>query len=246
MGVERRESEAARLLDLAYDAIFAIDVKRHRVTYGNAGAERMYGYSRDQALGKVSSELLKTRFPAGHDHAYEEVARAGRWEGELVQTHRDGTELYVEARWALDAENEIILEVNRDITAHVHSAERFELLVKNVVEYAIFMIDRSGHVMTWNEGARRIKGYEAGEIVGQSFEAFYTPVARAEGVPARHLAEAEERGSLEYEGWRVRKDGTRFWASVALTALRDPSGHLTGFAKATRDMTGKQLEKQRL
>ncbi len=246
MGIEGRESEAARLLDLAYDAIFAIEVNGHRITYWNAGAERMYGYSREQALGKVSGELLRTRFPFGHDHAYELVTRMGRWEGSLVQTRSDGTELYVDARWVVDADTQIILEVNRDITAQKLSVERFEVLVQNVVEYAIFMIGPTGRVLTWNEGARRIKGYEEGEIVGHSFEAFYTPEARAEGVPARHLAEAEQQGSLEYEGWRVRKDGTRFWASVVLSALRDPSGQLTGFAKVTRDMTGKQMERQRL
>src|SRR5579872_2970408 len=99
MGVERRESEAARLLDLAYDAIFAIEVDGHRITYWNAGAERMYGYSREEAAGQVSSELLQTRYPSGIDIAYGEVSRLGRWEGKLVQRHRDGTEVYVDARW---------------------------------------------------------------------------------------------------------------------------------------------------
>ncbi len=246
MTLKGREAEAAGLLDLAYDAIFAIEVESHRITYWNAGAERMYGFSREEALGNVSHTLLKTRFPAEGAIAYQEVIRTGTWEGQLVQTRKDGNEVYVDARWVADAKAGVILEVNRDITRHHNVSERFELLVRSVVEYAIFMLDREGNVVTWNAGAQRIKGYTESEIVGKNFEIFYTPEARAQGVPKRHLTDAAASGHLDYEGWRMRKDGTRFWASVALTALRNPFGELTGFAKVTRDMTGKQLERQRL
>jgi len=246
MGVERRESEAARLLDLAYDAIFAIEMKSHRITYWNAGAERMYGYSRDEAIGNASHALLQTQFPSGQAMAYDEVIRMGTWEGTLVQTRKDGSRVYVDGRWRLDREAKTILEVNRDVTHHYNVAERFELLVGSIVDYAIFMLDTEGNVVTWNAGARRIKGYEQAEIVGRSFEQFYTPEARAQGVPKRHLKDAADYGHIDYEGWRMRKDGTRFWASVVLTAMRDPFGRLTGFAKVTRDMTGKQIERQRL
>jgi PAS domain S-box-containing protein len=206
----------------------------------------MYGYSRQDAVGQVSSDLLKTRNPSGHDVAYEQVTRDGHWEGRLVQTRRDGTELYVDARWALDAVENTILEVNREVTEHIRLAERFELLVASVAEYAIFLLDTDGTVATWNAGARRIKGYEEAEIVGRNYAVFYRPEAQAEGIPALNLAIAAETGALEYEGWRVRKDGTEFWAAVVITALRDPTGRLTGFAKVTRDMTAKQLERQRL
>src|SRR5581483_7427250 len=246
MGLEGRETEATRLLDLAYDAIFAIEGESHRITYWNAGAERMYGFSGSEALGQVSSELLKTRYPHGVDIAYTEVTRDGTWEGPLVQTRKDGREVYVDARWAFDADAGIILEVNRDVTRHHMMQERFELLVQSVEEYAIFIIDRDGKVVTWNAGARRIKGYEESEIVGKNFEIFYTPESRAQGVPQRHLREAAAAGHIDYEGWRVRKDGTRFWAAVVMTAMRDPFGELTGYAKVTRDMTGKQMERQRL
>jgi len=246
MTIKGRETEAAGLLDLAYDAIFAIEVKSHRITYWNAGAERMYGFSRSEALGKVSHSLLKTRFPAEGEIAYQEVIRTGTWEGPLIQTRKDGTEVYVDARWAADVDAGVILEVNRDVTRHHDISERFELLVKSVVEYAIFMLDRDGNVVTWNAGAQRIKGYEEAEVVGRNFEIFYTPEARAQGVPKRHLADAANAGHIDYEGWRMRKDGTRFWASVVLTALRNPFGEISGFAKVTRDMTGKQMEKQRL
>ena len=246
MSAKGRESEAARLLDMAYDAIFAIDVESHRITYWNAGAERMYGYSRKEAFGRVSAKLLETRYSSGHDVLYEEVTRVGHWEGQLVQIRKDKSVLYVDARWAFDPETRIILEVNRDITQHFGVHERFEVLVRSVTEYAIIMLDPSGRVATWNEGARRIKGYDEDDIVGQSFELFYPPDARAAGVPAKHLADATLEGSLAYEGWRMRKDGTRFWASVALTAMKDPTGQLAGFAKVTRDMTGKRAEQQRL
>jgi len=206
----------------------------------------MYGYSREQAVGRVSSELLKTRNPTGHDVAYEQVTRDGSWEGLLVQTRQDGSDVYVDARWVFDAEGGIILEVNREVTEHIKLAARFELLVNSVSEYAIFLLDPSGTVVSWNPGARRIKGYEEHEIVGRNFAVFYRPEAQADGIPALNLNLAAETGALEYEGWRVRKDGTEFWAAVAITALRDPTGRLTGFAKVTRDMTAKQLERQRL
>ena len=246
MDVKRRKPDADRLLDVAYDAIFTIDIESHVVTYWNAGAEQMYGYSRAEALGQVSAKLLQTRFPQGIEVAYAEVTRSGKWEGTLVQTRKDGTQVYVDARFSADTSSGIILEVNRDTTRHHNISERFELLVKSVNEYAIFMLDRDGTVVTWNAGARRIKGYEEQEIVGRSFNVFYTQEAREQGVPERHLRDAASAGHIDYEGWRVRKDGTRFWASVVLTALRDPFGELTGFAKVTRDMTGKQLERQRL
>jgi PAS domain S-box-containing protein len=206
----------------------------------------MYGYSRKEALGQVSGDLLKTRKPSGQDDAYEQVTRDGRWDGRLVQTRRDGAEVYVDAKWVLDPVGGIILEVNREVTDHVRLAERFELLVGSVREYAIFLLDTEGRVASWNEGARRIKGYDEGEIVGQNYAVFYSPEAQADGIPALNLAIAAEIGALEYEGWRLRKDGTQFWATVVITALRDPSGRLTGFAKVTRDMTARQLERQRL
>ncbi len=206
----------------------------------------MYGYSREEATGKVSSALLNTRYPNGHDVAYEQVTQYGRWEGRLVQSRRDGTEVYVDAKWVVDAEGGIILEVNREVTSHVRLAERFELLVSSVRDYAIFLLDPDGRVATWNEGARRIKGYDESEIVGRHYSVFYSSEAQADGIPALNLAIAAETGALEYEGWRIRKDGTQFWASVVITALRDPSGRLSGFAKVTRDMTAKQLERQRL
>jgi PAS domain S-box-containing protein len=113
----------------------------------------------------------------------------------------------------------------------------FRLLVESVKEYAIFMLDPSGRVMTWNAGAERIKGYPAQEIVGRHFAVFFTPEDVRTGKPDAELRAATEQGSSEDEGWRVRRDGTRFFASVVITALRGPDGALRGFAKITRDLT---------
>lgn len=117
------------------------------------------------------------------------------------------------------------------------SEERFRLLVESVVDYAIFMLSRDGIVTSWNVGAQRIKGYTAEEILGQHFSRFYTPEDVASGKPARALRIAAAEGRYGEDGWRLRKTGERFWASVTLTPLRDEKGHLSGFAKVTRDMT---------
>ena len=116
---------------------------------------------------------------------------------------------------------------------------RFELLVDAVTDYAIYLLDRRGHVASWNRGAQRFKGYTPDEIIGQHFSVFYTPEDRATGLPQRALRIAAEEGKFEQEGWRVRKDGTRFWTSVVIDPVRDPSGELIGYAKVTRDITDK-------
>jgi PAS domain S-box-containing protein len=124
-----------------------------------------------------------------------------------------------------------------------HSEERFRVLVESVKDYAIFMLDPEGRVSTWNAGAERIKGYTESEIIGKHFSVFYPAKDVQAGKPDRGLKAAAEEGRFEDEGWRVRKDGSRFWASAILTALRDPLGNLKGFAKVTRDITDrKRLE----
>jgi PAS domain S-box-containing protein len=126
------------------------------------------------------------------------------------------------------------------------SERRFQLLVQGVTDYAIFLLDAEGYVTNWNTGAARIKGYSADEIVGRHFSRFYTEEDRANEVPARALRTATSEGKYEAEGWRVRKDGKRFWASVIIDAIRDESGKLTGFAKVTRDLTEKRETQQQL
>src|ERR1700733_466867 len=126
------------------------------------------------------------------------------------------------------------------------SEERFKLLVESVRDYAIFMLDPSGYVLTWNAGAERFKGYRADEIIGQHFSRFYPPEALASGLPARELQVAGETGVFEDEGWRVRKDGSLFWANVVITSMRDAEGELVGFAKVTRDLTQRRAHEEDL
>jgi PAS domain S-box-containing protein len=123
--------------------------------------------------------------------------------------------------------------------------ERFESLVQEVEEYAIFMLGPDGRVQSWNEGAERIKGYEEAEILGEPLSTFYTAEDRAAGIHKQNLARAEREGSVQEEGWRVRKDGSRFWANVTITALRNEGGDLRGFAKVTRDMTDRKKRERR-
>ena len=120
----------------------------------------------------------------------------------------------------------------------------YQLLVESVRDYAIFALDAKGFVVTWNLGAERFKGYKAHEIIGRHFSTFYPP-EDAETKPPLELAIAEKEGRVEDEGWRVRKDGSRMWANVIITALRDPSGKLVGFAKVTRDLTERRLAEQK-
>ena len=156
--------------------------------------------------------------------------------------HKDGSWRWL--YWTLTADRGLIYVIGRHITAEKEAAEKLRdresqirLLVNAVTDYAIFQLDNEGIVSTWNAGAQRIKGYREDEIVGRHFSDFYTEEDRNAGVPARALAKAREEGRYEAEGWRVRKDGTRFWASVVVDSIYDDGGKLSGFAKITRDIT---------
>src|SRR5690349_10464315 len=124
--------------------------------------------------------------------------------------------------------------------------ELFALLVQSVRDYAIFLLDPEGRVITWNEGAQRIKGYKASEIIGRHFSTFYPRKVAESGLPAFELQEAARVGRFEDEGWRVRSDGSLFWANVVITAVRDRTGTLRGFAKVTRDLTEQRKAEEQL
>jgi PAS domain S-box-containing protein len=138
-----------------------------------------------------------------------------------------------------------VIERQVDIEPSAPSEETFRLLVEAVVDYAIYLLDPTGRVLTWNIGAERIKGYTAGEIIGRHFSVFYTDADRAAGRPEDTLERARRDGRAEAEGWRVRKDGSTFWADVIITALRNPDGKLYGFAKVTRDATERRAAQHR-
>src|SRR6478672_1934229 len=126
------------------------------------------------------------------------------------------------------------------------SSDLFRLLVSSVRDYAIFALDPDGIILTWNAGAERIKGYRADEIIGKHFSIFYPHELVAEGFPAFELRTAANTGRFEDEGWRLRKDGSRFWANVVITALRDASGNLLGYGKVTRDLTERRQAEEAL
>jgi PAS domain S-box-containing protein len=258
----RRPRLAARgpgerhLVDLAFDAMFVRGFHDRLITYWNPGAERLYGWNSREAIGRRARDLLGSEYPVPLEQIEDELRQTGRWEGEIHQRRKDGSPIVVAARWGLQTdaagEPQAILEINSDLTAEREAgAERrlteqvMSLMVNSVVDYAIFMLDPDGRVASWNEGAHQIKGYSADEIIGQHFSVFYPPGDVAAGKPDRELAEAKQTGRYSEEGWRVRKDGTRFWASVLITALRDDSGRLRGFGKVTRDVTERRKQDER-
>lgn len=131
-------------------------------------------------------------------------------------------------------------------TSIVSTDGMLQLLVESIKEYAIVLLDKDGHVLTWNSAAERLKGWKAEEIVGQHFSRFYPPEDNLKGKTTMELKQAEEKGRYEEEGWRVRKDGTRYWANVVITALRDERGNLRGFGKVTRDLSEQRLADEKI
>jgi PAS domain S-box-containing protein len=220
------------------------------ITNWNTGAERMKGYEADEIIGQHFSRFYtkEDRASGLPVRALENAVRVGRFESEGWRLRRDGSRFW--ASVVLDAihdeRGELIgfAKVTRDATerrsaqeALRESERRFRLLVEGVSDYALYLLDPNGIITNWNIGAERIKGYSAAEIVGQHFSRFYTEHDRAAGLPGRALATALAEGRFEAEGWRVRRDGTLFWANVIIDPVRDETGALMGFAKITRDIT---------
>ncbi|WP_257993548.1 PAS domain-containing hybrid sensor histidine kinase/response regulator [Cupriavidus pauculus] len=244
------------LIESIYDyAIFRLDATGHVMSW-NAGAARIKGYSRDEIVGQHFSRFYTEEAKARHwpDTELEAAARLGRFEDEGWRVRKDGTQFWANVIiTALHDEHGKLIgfgKVTRDMTAQRATAEElrqseetFRLLVDSVKDYAIFMLDPTGHVMSWNAGASYIKGYRRDEIIGQHFSVFYPPDDVAADKPGRELVIAREMGRVEDEGWRVRKDGSLFWANVTITAVYDETRALRGFAKVTRDMSErKRLE----
>ncbi len=236
-------------------AIFMLDPGGHVLTW-NAGAQRFKGYRAHEIIGQHFSrfyppEALASGLP---DYELQVASRTGVFEDEGWRVKKDGSLFWanVVITAMRNAQGELVgfAKVTRDLTqrrAHEEelrrSEERFRLLIEGVAEYAIFMLDPNGQVATWNSGAERIKGYTADEIIGQHFSVFYPDQARESRWPEHELQVAAEKGSFTDTGWRLRKDGTTFWANVTITALRDDTGKLLGYAKLTRDLTeAKRME----
>jgi PAS domain S-box-containing protein len=230
-------------------AIYMLDPRGTIVSW-NTGAERFKRYLAKEVIGQHFSLFYTDadRQAGLPDRVLGMAAEAGKFEAEGWRVRKDGTRFW--AHVVIDPitndAGQLIgyAKVTRDITerkaaqeALRKSEEQFRLLVQGVTDYAIYMLSPEGEVSSWNAGAARIKGYERGEIVGRHFSCFYTDEDQAAGVPATMLAIAAKEGRVEREGWRVRKDGTRFWAHVVVDAIRNEDGALVGFAKITRDIT---------
>jgi PAS domain S-box-containing protein len=239
-------------------AIYMLDLDGY-ITSWNTGAERIKGYTDAEILGEHFSlfftpEDQQRDFPK---YILAQARKNGRFESEGWRVRKNGARFWANA--VIDAiydENKKLIgfaKITRDLTerkvsqeALLQSENRFRMLIDAVIDYAIYMLDPSGIITNWNTGAERMKGYRAEEIIGHHFSRFYTKEDRAAGVPARVLETARREGRYESEGWRVRSDGSRFWANVIIDAIRDNKGQLIGFAKITRDMTERQAAQETL
>jgi PAS domain S-box-containing protein len=254
------EGAFERLVQSVVDyAIYMLDVDG-RVISWNAGAERIKGYTAQEIIGQHFSRFYteEDRAEGRPERALRLAAETGRFSAEGWRVRKDGSRFW--AMVAVDAitENGQLVgfaKITRDISEQHEAAmlaleaeRRFRLLVQGVTDYAIYMLSPEGLVTNWNTGAQRIKGYDAAEVVGQHFSHFYTEEDIAAGVPAMALETARREGGYRAEGWRRRKDGSRFWASAVIDPIFDDNGELIGFAKITRDLTERreiQLELER-
>jgi PAS domain S-box-containing protein len=247
------------LIDAVTDyAIYILD-SNGIVTSWNPGAQRIKGYAPSEIIGQhfsrfYTEEDQKQGIPA---LALETASRKGKFEIEGWRVRKDGSHFwaYVVIDPIRTATGELVgfAKVTRDLTerwaaeeALKQSQEQFRLLVQGVSDYAIYMLDPEGLVANWNLGAHRIKGYLPEEIIGTHFSKFYTDEDREAGEPQKTLEAAEREGRLEKEGWRVRKDGSRFWANVVIDVIRDDDGKLIGYAKITRDITERKEAQRQL
>lgn len=239
-------------------AIYMLDLQGNVVSW-NRGAQRFKGYTDEEIIGQhfsrfYTDEDRATNLPA---RALQIAATEGRFEQEGWRVRKDGSLMW--AHVLIDpirSEDGTLVgyaKVTRDLSerkatqeALNQSEQRFRLLVQGVQDYAIYMLDPLGRVASWNRGAQRFKGYTDEEIVGEHFSRFYTEEDRATDLPARALRTAASEGRFEAEGWRVRKDGARFWAHVIIDPIRGEHGELVGYAKITRDITERQQAQQAL
>jgi PAS domain S-box-containing protein len=238
------------LLESAPDAMVIVS-RDGTIVLVNSQIEKLFDYRRDELLDQPVEFLVPERFRAKYaDRRTECLVNPGapsmRTELELCGRRKNGSEFPVQISLSpLQTEHGVLISSTiRDITKQRRveeslrrSEERFRILTECLRDYAIFMLDSTGHVASWNVGAERIKGYRANEIIGQHFSQFYHDEDVRLAKPQKALERAVADGQYEDEGWRVRKDGSRFWANVVITPLRTEEGELRGFAKVTRDMT---------
>lgn len=241
------------LFEVSPDAILVTDAEGV-IRGANPRAAELFGYTQSELAGKAVENLVPPRFRGRHPQHRENYTahpRTRQMGGamNLFGLRKDGTEFPVDImlKPIETPAGLVVLSFVRDTTEQqlaLQKLRRTDLQLRSIVEgvsdYAIYLLDRDGCVMTWNPGAERIKGYTADEVLGRHFSHFFTQEDIDRGRPVELLRLAAARGRVEQEGWRVRKDGTRFWADVVLTAIRDDTGEVTGYAKVTRDFTDRQ------
>ncbi len=239
-----------RLFEFSPDAILVTDEKGVMRAV-NPRAQELFGYASDELIGQPVEMLVPARFRGVHPRHRENYSAHPRTRQmgaalNLFGLRNDGSEFPVNImlKPLETADGDAVVTFIRDATEQ-HAAQealrlndaRLHSIVESIGDYAIFLLDREGHILTWNPGAERIKGYKADEVLGLHFSRFFTDDDVAQGRPTEILRQAIARNRIEEEGWRVRKDGSRFWANVVLTAIHDSSGAVTGFSKITRDVT---------
>jgi PAS domain S-box-containing protein len=223
------------------------------VSSWNAGAERFKGYTATEIVGQHFSRFYpeEERQKGTPQRNLETAARAGKFEGEGWRLRKDGTlfwaHVVIDPIRSPDGNLIGYAKITRDLTERRkaeetlrQSEEQFKLLVQGVTDYAIYMLSPEGNIASWNAGAERIKGYLPEEIIGQHFSRFYTPEDREAGAPQKALEAAASTGRFEKEAWRIRKDGSRFWASVVIDPIHSDMGAIIGYAKITRDITDRK------
>jgi formate hydrogenlyase transcriptional activator len=256
--VERAGAEFTRfavenLFEISPDACLITDPDGV-IRGANPRAAELFGYTQSELLGRPVDSLVPQRFRSrhpSHRENYDASPRARQMGAalNLFALRKDGTEVPVDImlKPVETDSGTIVLSIIRDISeqraaqeASRRNDQQLRTIVESVRDYAIYLLDKDGSILTWNPGAERIKGYAADEILGLNFSRFFTQEDRDRGRPAEILRHATERGRVEEAGWRVRKDGSRFWADVVVTAIRDSTGEVTGFAKVTRDVSDRR------
>jgi PAS domain S-box-containing protein len=245
------QSTIEHLFEFSPDAILVADSKGVMCA-ANARTEELFGYASEELIGQSVEMLVPARFRPLHPlhrenyGAHPRTRRMGTGLN-LYGLRKDGTELPVDImlKPIVTAQGSAVVAFIRDATEQRAAEEALRLkdtrlrsIVESIGDYAIYLLDRDGHVLTWNPGAERIKGYKADEVLGLHFSRFFTEEDVEQGRPAELMRQAIVKNRVEDEGWRVRKDGSRFWANVVMTAIHDSTGAVTGFSKITRDVTG--------